>query len=163
MPSKVNNVTVISRSRRGTAKAVANLVARSKYRPDLREVRFTKFFYGRLICAGSLIHRCICIGCSCPCFCRHHLPTAQEGEDPSCWQGSPCPESCCQASLREMLYCSLAGNKSFVSSKEEEKEDNVNSERACASDCVLPSTAAWQILTGNRRLRLHICCATNLY
>ncbi|KAL1927009.1 hypothetical protein VTP01DRAFT_5339 [Rhizomucor pusillus] len=42
LPSKVNNVTVISRSRRGTAKAVANLVARSKYRPDLREAALAR-------------------------------------------------------------------------------------------------------------------------
>ncbi|KAI9022867.1 ribosomal L28e/Mak16 [Phycomyces nitens] len=38
-PAKVANTTVINKSRRQTAKSVANLIARSQYRPDLRAVR----------------------------------------------------------------------------------------------------------------------------
>ncbi|KAI8984028.1 ribosomal L28e/Mak16 [Mycotypha africana] len=37
-PAKATNTVVIAKTRRQTAKSVANLIAKSKYRPDLRAV-----------------------------------------------------------------------------------------------------------------------------
>ncbi|KAI9317731.1 ribosomal protein L28e [Dichotomocladium elegans] len=41
-PAKAKNTTVIAKSRRVTAKSVANLIARSGYRPDLRKAALAR-------------------------------------------------------------------------------------------------------------------------
>ncbi|KAL0088301.1 ribosomal protein L28e [Phycomyces blakesleeanus] len=41
-PAKAINATVINKSRRHTAKSVANLIAASKYRPDLRQAALAR-------------------------------------------------------------------------------------------------------------------------
>ncbi|KAI9029077.1 ribosomal protein L28e [Phycomyces nitens] len=41
-PAKAVNATIINKSRRHTAKSVANLIARSQYRPDLRKAALAR-------------------------------------------------------------------------------------------------------------------------
>ncbi|CAO0797928.1 unnamed protein product [Mucor circinelloides] len=83
-PAKSINSVVIAKTRRQTSKSVANLIAKSKYRPDLRAVSIDIKKGGeerngnKLFCM-SYLHTLFCIGCCRSCLCSPFYSKGSQG------------------------------------------------------------------------------------